>query len=100
MSVAREPLETWDPFRPRLSLGWTFAISYWLGASLLAARAYELGFHRYLPRDGGAGGGNEMLLTLARDAGLWGASATAATAFGLFLGLLALRRLSERLARG
>ena len=77
MSVAREPLEAWGSFRPRLSVGGTLVLLYWLGATLLAARAYELGFHRYQPRVRGAD--SEMLLTLARDAGLWGACATAAT---------------------
>lgn len=97
MSVAREPLEAWGSFRPRLSVGGTLVLLYWLGATLLAARAYELGFHRYQPRVRGAD--SEMLLTLARDAGLWGACATAAAAFVVFLGLLALRGLGERLVR-
>jgi len=97
MSVARESLEIWEPFRPRLSIAGTLAGAYWLAALALSMRAYDAGFHHFLPR--GTAADNEVLLTLAHDAGLWQAALTATAAFGLFLALLALRWLGERLIR-
>lgn len=97
MSVARDPLEAWEPYRPRLSIAGALAAAYWLGALLLAARAYDLGFHRYQPR--GAATDNGLMLALARDAGLWRAALIVAAAFLIFLSLLAVRWLGERLIR-
>jgi hypothetical protein len=65
---------------------------YWLAAALASARAYELGFQRYQPRDGAEG----LALLVAQDAGLGAATATAAGALALFLLILGLRAAGGR----
>jgi len=100
MTVVREPIDLWEPPRPRLSRGALLLGLYWLGAALLAVRSYELAFRRYQPARGVLPGADHALaLTVARDAGLWAASATAAGAFLLFLLALALRQLADRMLR-
>lgn len=95
MSLAREPwsLEAAPPRLEQLLTG-----LYVLGAGLATARAYAAAFHRYAP-DGAALSGQALSHTLARDAGLWAATVTAAGAFILFLTILAARQAWVRLAR-
>lgn len=101
MSLAREPLEVWEAERPRasrsLGFGALLTALYWLGAALAAGRAYELGYHRYDPRTFAAD--NPLAMTLARDAGLWAATATAAAALILFLAVLGVAQAAGRLLR-
>ncbi|MDB5418748.1 MAG: hypothetical protein JWP50_2167 [Phenylobacterium sp.] len=97
MTAIREPFDAWEPPRPRLGPGVIMLAIYWLGAALSAARAYELAFHRYQPLGAPAGADNGFALTVARDAGLWAATATAGGAFLLFLAILMLRQVGGRL---
>jgi hypothetical protein len=99
MSLAREPFAPWAPGPWRLSPGAALCGLYWLAAALLAARAYDLGFHRYAPNGSlFSGGGDRFARLVARDAGLWDATATAAGALVLFLAILALREAARRVA--
>jgi hypothetical protein len=101
MTVVREPFDLWEPPKPRLTRDVLLLGLYGLGAALLAARSYELAFRRYQPAHGVLPGADHSLaLTVARDAGLWAASATAAGALLLLLLILALRQIGGRLLRG
>ncbi|HEV2531230.1 hypothetical protein [Phenylobacterium sp.] len=100
MSVAREPYTEWAPVPWRPGLGAAATALYWLAAALFAARAYDLGFHRYEPNGSlFSGAGDKFALLVARDAGLWAATATAAAALALFLVILAFREAAARLGR-
>lgn len=97
MTVIQEPFDAWESPRPRLGLGVVLLVLYWLGAALSAARAYELAFHRYQPSGVLPGADNAFALTVARDAGLWAATLTAGGALLLFLTILMLHQVGDRL---
>lgn len=99
MSLAREPTENWTFGRPRLSAGLIWAAVYGVAAVLASLRAYEIGYARYAPSAAQAGV-DTLAFTVARDAGLSAATATAAAAFILFLAILGLRQAGARLLRG
>jgi len=99
MSLVREPVAQWAPGSWRPNIGVTLSALYWLAATLLAARAYELGFHRYQPNGSlFMAADDRFSMIVARDAGLWSATATSAAALVLFLVILALREAATRLA--
>jgi ACR3 family arsenite efflux pump ArsB len=99
MSLAREPSVDWAWAPWRLTAGAALSALYWLAAALLSARAYDIGFHRYEPKASlFTAADNNLALVVARDAGLWSATTTAAAALVLFLLILALREAERRLA--